>query len=110
MATPILVTGDDTSLSVTLKKNGQTFNIDTGATVQASLVTPNHIKTIMNPVGVLSTATGADWTNSLIVIELTSAETGAITDYGDALLEIQVDDSGKTTFFANINVTRGTIT
>lgn len=110
MATPILVTGDDTVLSVTLKKNSSTFNIDTGATILASLVTPNHINIIMSPVAVLSTAPGADWANSLLVIELTSAQTEAITSYGDALLEIQVDDNGKTTFFANINVTKGTIT
>lgn len=109
MGIPVIVTGDDVSLSVTLKKDNSTFTINPAATVEASLVSQDHNTVVLAPVTVSNSATGADWANSLVVIEFTSTETNSITTYGELILEIQVDDSGKTTFFAEISVEIGTI-
>jgi len=104
-----IVTGDDVSLPVTLKKDGATFIINGGATVKASLVSENKDTVLIAPVTVLEANPGSDWANSLVVVQFTSIETGALTAYNPSLLEIQVDDSGKLTWFASINVDRGTI-
>ena len=109
MADPMIVTGDDVSLSVTLKKGGATFSIDVGATVQASLVSLDHQTVYAGPIAQSNVTPGADWANSLVVVELASATTSPITYQGKALLEIQVDDSGKTTFFASVIIVLGTI-
>lgn len=109
MNDPTIVTGDDVALSVTLKKGGATFLINGTATVQASLVSLDHQTTYAGPVAQSNAASGADWANSLVVVELASANTSSITYQGKALLEIQVDDSGKTTFFASVIIVLGTI-
>lgn len=109
MADPTIVTGDDSSLSVTLRKGGVTFNIDTGATVQASLVSLDHQTVYAGPITQSNATPGADWANSLVVVEFASTDTDSITYQGKALMEIQVDDSGKTTFFASVMIVLGTI-
>jgi hypothetical protein len=103
-----IVTGDDVAISCTLKKNGATFTIDPGATVEASLIQTDHETVLLAPVAQSNGAAGADWANSLVVVEFTSSQTD-IAFTGSALLEIQVDDSGKTTFFAGITMVAGTI-
>jgi hypothetical protein len=104
-----IVTGDDVAISSTLKRNGSTFLISPTATVSASLIKTDHSTILLGPVDQVSTASGADWSNSLVIVEFTSAQTGAITYTGEALLEVQVNDSGKTTFFAVISIIAGTI-
>lgn len=107
----VIVTGDDVALPVTLKKDAATFSIDAGATVQASLVSIDRSTTIVSAVTCSNVATGADWPNSLVVVEFSSAQTTAIldADLGFALLEIQVDDGGKLTWFVSIEIEKGTI-
>lgn len=105
---PVLVTGDDISLPVTLKKNGATFSIDAGATVIGRLVTRDR----KNPLTIevtQSNAAPADWGNSLVMVVFTSTHTKDIEEQGPALLEIQVDDSGKRTWFVSIVIARGNI-
>ena len=105
----VIVTGDDVALPVTLKKDGATFSIDAGATVQASIVLPDGSVTLVSAVTCSNAATGADWDNSLVVVEFSSAETGAVTDYVPAKVEIQVDDSGKLTWFVGVVIEKGSI-
>lgn len=105
---PVLVTGDDISLPVTLKKNGATFAIDSGATVVGQLVSRDRKKTYTEEVS-QSNAAPADWTNSLVDITFLSVHTADITEQGPALLEIQVDDGGKRTWFVAVNIVRGNI-
>ena len=104
-----IVTGDDVSLPTTLKKDNATFLINPGATIQASIITPDRVTTLIPATSVPEANPGSDWANSLIVIQFSSALTGAITDYGKAILEIQVDDNGKLTWFATVNIVQGTI-
>lgn len=105
-----IVTGDDVSLLAKLKVDGVSFVIDPGATVKGSLVSMD--KTVLiAAVTVLSTEPGADWTISNVVIPFSEAETLAIPDseLGDALLEVQVDDGGKDTWFLSTSIEKGTI-
>lgn len=105
-----IVTGDDVSLLAKLKLDGASFAIDSGATVKGSLVSMD--KTILiAAVTVLSTEPGADWSISEVVVPFTSSATAAIPDseLGDALLEVQVDDSGKDTWFLSTDIEKGTI-
>lgn len=107
--TPVIVTGDDVLLYVTLKKNGATFAIDTGATVQARIINQHTTTNLTDAVEQVSTTAGADWDNSLVAVIFDSATTATIAKAGPARLEIQVDDGGKRTWFVNINIVLGTI-
>jgi len=105
----IIVTGDDVALPVQLKKDGKIFAIDAGATIKAAVINLNRSETIIPEVTCLSNAAGADWDNSLVVVEFNSAATSAVTDYDKALLELQVDDGGKLTWFVSVEFQKGTI-
>jgi len=109
--TPTLVTGDDSILPTTLYKDDATFLIDSGATVKASVVTKDKKTILLAPVTVSNVETGSDWVNSLVVPRFASADTNNIplTNIGSALLEIQVDDGGKLTWFVTIKILQGTI-
>lgn len=104
-----IVTGDDVALPVTLKKDNTTFTINPAADVKASIISLDRATVLIASTAVSNAAAGADWANSLVVVEFSSAETGAITAYDPALLEIQVDDGGKLTWFVNLDIVKGTI-
>lgn len=105
----MIVTGDTLALPVTLKKNGSTFVIDAGATVQASLISLDHRTVLAGPVTMDSGAPGADWGNSLIMIEMDSSVTANIVYSGQIDLEVQVDDGGKLTWFFTLDLVQDTI-
>ena len=109
MSIPILVTGDDVTLPVTLKKNGAVFAINVAAVVKARLVTLDHATSLCDEVVQSHSATGANWAASLVVVALPGAITGAVSGYGNALLEIQVDYSGKATWFIPVTIVQGHI-
>lgn len=106
-----LVTGDDIAIPVTLKVNGATFNIPGTATVKARLVSTDHSAVITGGLEAVQSdaSPGADWANSLVVVEFAGADTSAITYQGKALIEIQVDDNGKRTWFVTVKVVTGNI-
>lgn len=95
-----IITGDDVSLSVQLRRNGATFVIDPGADVQAALRKGNTL--LMTPVTCSGTAPGADWTTSLVVVEISGATTATLP-CGSCDLEIQVDENNA----KNTWITRG---
>ncbi len=100
-----IITGDDAIIPVQLKKDNATFVIDPGATVKAQLRRGD------TPVGseitVLEATTGSAWATSLIVVVSPSADTTnfTINDKHYLSLEVQVDDSGKTTWILD-NIAR----
>lgn len=104
----VLVTGDDISIEQTLTKNGVVFSIDSGATIQAAMITRNYAK-LVDPVSVLEATVGSDWGNSHIIIEFPEAATTALTDVGPIFIEIQVNDGGKLTWFSKTEIVKGTI-
>jgi hypothetical protein len=109
MATPTLVSGDDIVMSVQLYKDGATFNINAGATVEARLVSLEHDEYYTDPVVQSNSAPGAAWATSLVTVEFAEADTLNVTHQGAALLEIQVDDNGKSTWFEGVAIVTGTI-
>jgi len=107
-----IVTGDDISFSVQLRKGiigkEQTFTINPAATVEAKIISSN--KQEIFPITTCTPSqTGADWANSLIVIEWASADTINVTYEGPASLEIQIDDGSKETYFDRVVIRQGTI-
>jgi len=109
MAVPTLVTGDDIALPVTLKKKGLTFTINPAATVKARLVSADREAVFTAEIAQSTATSGNDLANSLIVIIFAAADTADITHQGTALLEIQVDDGGKQTWFVSVRIVRGQI-
>lgn len=108
MPDPIIVTGDDVELAVTLLKGGSTFDM-TGATINARIVKFDHSAALTASELQNEAATGADWANSLLILELSAAETAAITYLGQSLIEIQVDNGKKQTWFIDCKIVRGQV-
>ena len=104
-----IVTGDDVVLPVTLKKNNATFAIGSGATVKAALVSTDHKTVLAGPVTCSALAAGADWSVALVIVTFPSLATAGITAQGPAMLEIQVDDGGKLTWFTEVKIEIGNI-
>jgi hypothetical protein len=107
----VITTGDDVSIPVTLKKNGQTFNIGLSAQVKVAIISADRSKQLTNDILCSSSAAGADWANSLVVVAIPSAETVnmIVPSKGSVLLEIQVDDGGKLTWTVPLKVVKGVI-
>ena len=91
----VIVKGYDAVLPVTLKKNKETFPIDSGAVIKAVIVDVDHTEKLSQEVTIDKNAEGTDLTNSLIIVQFTEAQTAAITTTGNALLEISVDDEDR---------------
>jgi hypothetical protein len=115
MTTPIIVTGDDITFPTILRKKVTgatvytTFLINSGATIVARLVSSDNESVYTPEIPQITVQAGADLPNSTIIIKFTSAETIGITFQGSALLEIQVDDGGKLTWFTPVKIDRGQI-
>lgn len=105
----VIVFGGDVALPVTLKKDGATFIISPSATVKAAVVSMDREATLISESLLSISAAGADWPNSLVIAEFPSALSAAAVEIGDALLEIQVDDGGKQTWFVPVFIVRGSI-
>jgi len=104
-----IIAGDDSDYTAQLYKDNATFTIDPGATVNARLISTDRQTTYTDVLTCSSGASGADWANSLVVVSIAEADTSAITYSGLAVLEIQVDDGGKITFFGSVVIALGTI-
>lgn len=104
-----IITGDDVAISVQLKKNGGTFAISPVDTLTATVNDRKTKQSMLSaPVTLRNNATGADWPNSLVVVELSSAESAELTP-GYAEVEIQVDDGNKTTFKFDVKVVKDSL-
>ena len=106
---PYLVTGDDIAIEITLTKNDVVFAIDSGATIQASLLTLDKRVILVAPVAVLEATVGSDWANSKIIVTFEDTDTEDLEVFGNIYLEVQVDDGGKLTWFSGVELVQGTI-
>ena len=115
MTTPIIVTGDDITFPTILRKKVSgatvytTFIIDPSAIITARLVSTDRESVYTTEIAQVTVQAGADLNNSLIIIKFTSAQTIGITFQGSALLEVQVDEGGKLTWFTPVKINRGQI-
>jgi hypothetical protein len=107
----IITTGDDVTIPVTLKKNGTVFNIGLNAQVKVAIIAADRSKKLTNDILCSPDSPGADWANSLLMVEIPSSETVDMTvpSKGSVLLEIQVDDGGKLTWTVPLKVMKGII-
>lgn len=112
MAIKELFTGDDWAIAVTLKRNGLAFDVSGATAIKAAIVTDSWEapSQLVADVTLSAGATGADWANGVVVVEVDEATTGPLTPQR-AFLEIQVDFSGdKTTWPRNeLIIKKGTI-
>ena len=104
-------TADDWDISVTLNKDGVAFDVSTATNISAAIVTDNGIAptTIISAVTLSAVATGADWANGVVVVEIPNASTDVTPQ--DAYLEIQVTIAAKKTTWPrnNLVIKKGTI-
>ena len=105
----VLTTGDDAQIEARLTKKGSSFAISAGATAKATLTALDRTLIISPIVELDMVAAGVDLGNSILVVKFTAAESAAITELGEVLLEIQVDDGGKLTWTRQITVRNGNI-
>ena len=117
-----ITTGDDAPIIHKLKKTNisgtvEPFLIPNTATVVCRLITLEH-KILSEQVEQSSDAAGADWTNSAVAAVFPSNITSPIGQRTDlpwkdgkilAKIETQVDDSGKLTWYGNVEIIKGTI-
>lgn len=113
MTTPMIVSGDDFAVQVQLKRGTPEallpFVISGSAVVKARLVSIDHKTTYTAEVVQESTAPGADWSTSLVVIKFAGSDTSGITYQGKAKIEIQVADPDKKTWWVDCMIRRGNI-
>ena len=109
MATPKIVSGDDIVIPVTLLKNGLTFVIAPEAIIKVRLVAEDRLSTYTEEITIPTGGAGSDLAESLIIVMLAPLDTVAVTYQGNMLLEIQVDDGIKITWFVKVNMIKGNI-
>lgn len=90
-----IVKGDFIRWTVTLYRDDATFNISTGATVQAALRDSADALITGTTVTLNSAMSGADWANSKITVEFGTAITNALTVQDNAILHVRVSDGGE---------------
>ena len=109
-----LITGDDSSFPIQLTKDGLPFTIPSDAEIKASLITKDKKSVFVYPFFVSEVGNGQDdWVNSLLLVTFTASATNGInvtTQNSSALIEIQIDDGSKTTWFMKVKLIKGTIT
>lgn len=111
-----LITGDSRPYVANLTINGDPFEIPTGNTVMASLISLDKKKVFIPPTEVASNAPDSDWATSKIVFKFTREQTAALAvpDKTKALVEVQVelpDGAGTSdwTWWLPITILKGTI-
>lgn len=113
MTTPYVVTGDDITIPVQLRKGAEgsvaPFVISGTGEVKARLVSMDHKSVYTDEIVQSSAAPGADWSTSLVVIQFAGADTDVITYQGKAKIEIQVADPLKTTWWIDCIIRKGNI-
>ncbi len=109
--TPKIVTGSDTSILATWQVNGAVVPIASDSLVEARLVSDDHT-TVHTPVLTMSNAaTGADWPNGVIAVEIPGTTTVDIDDQGYACVQLKVTPDGgqsKPGFFV-VEIIKGNI-
>lgn len=105
-------TGDDWNIVVTLKRDGSPLDVSTATDIKAAVVDSDgsNPQTLVSAVTLSDSATGADWANGVVVVQVPELTTSPLSP-ASAYLEIQVTlDGDKTTWPRNnIVIKKGTI-
>lgn len=103
-----VVSGNDISDLLQLKKNNATFNIPNGATVKAVLVSYDRATLLAGPFTMLNTDDGADWTTSLLSLIVADTLTDGL-DPAKIKLEVMVDDTDRESWFFDAEIVQGNV-
>jgi hypothetical protein len=103
------VTGDTPYYPVTLTLNDATFVIAPTAIVTARIVSTDHKKAYSLEATQNLTAPGTDLAHSLLMISFPTEATKDITYQGEALIEVQVSDACKDSWFVPVMIVRGNV-
>lgn len=103
-----VVTGDNLTLPIDIVDgDGDPIPISILATVRASF---RYKRNIISPIVTCAPgASGADWPNGRVIVIMSSTQSGQIEldqERVVASLEVEIDDSGKTTVFADNFIVR----
>lgn len=109
MGTTVITTGDDAAIPFTAKKDGKTFTISGSAVIKAVLTSLDRLTIISPEVTIDKGAVGTDLAASLFIVRFTEVDTAAITDLGEAYLEVQIDDDIKLTWTKQLLIRKGNI-
>jgi hypothetical protein len=110
-----IVIGNDFELGVTLTKNKQPFEIPFWVIIQATVVSADHNSRYFDPVNVSPATPGTDYSQSLIIVKFSGANTALITKQGPAKIEIEIlepTDPVSTrhpSWFVDVRVVKGQI-
>lgn len=113
-----VITGDDISLIHPVAENGSMLNIPASAVVTCSIISLDRSIAYTAAVTQIYTQEGASWSNGLINVSMTSAQTQAIADSNPnwnrgkllAWMETQINTSGlKDTHVSLITIIRGRV-
>lgn len=100
MSLPDLTIGDDFSRAVTIKSGDplSAKDISTATEVKAALVSTDYQTLYISAVTISSGDSGNDWSNGIVKVKFTAAQTADLTTYftekGKARLEIQITIDG----------------
>lgn len=108
MSIATVVEGDDLALLITLKSDGVVFDMS-GKTVTARIVTRDRQSVLTAEIVQDAGASGADWSNSLVAVEMASGETADMDYQGSGYVEIQVGFPEKKTWFLPVQIVKGNI-
>lgn len=113
MSTIQIVTGDPVIRAIDLTKvtdAGEiSFSIATGASVKAAVVAIDRSEKYTADATLSPSATGSDWPNSRVIVNIPKTETADISITGEAYIEIQVIDSDELTWFVPADIVQGNI-
>jgi hypothetical protein len=108
-----IIIGDSRPYAVNLTIAGEAFEIPDASTVKAALCTLDRSRALSEIVTLSSSATGADWAESKVVVQFPREAFAAATSanyQGKALLEVQVTlANGDWTWHIQVNLVRGVI-
>jgi hypothetical protein len=96
LTSQLVFVDDDWNLTANLLKDGEAYDVSTATDISAAIVDSDGInpQTLIAAVTCSAVATGADWTNGVVIIDIPAASTG-ITTYGQAYIEIQATLAAK---------------
>lgn len=109
MSAPVIVTGDDVRFPVTMTVDDAAYDASGATSVKAALVSADRTTKLTGDIVQDAGASGADWANGVIMIEMDATDTADITDYGAAIIEVQVDKSIKQTWYGAVEIVQGQI-
>ena len=93
-----IVQGDDISLTITVQEDGVAVDISSASLVTVALI---HAQTLQLSGVASSGASGADFANGVIVILFTAAQTATLTANNELFVEVEVDNSGISSWVKN---------